>query len=66
MNLTINGKDEILDQGLTLENLLKRRKMNPDIVVVEHNRKIVPKEQLPNIKLSDSDNIEIISFVGGG
>jgi sulfur carrier protein len=39
---------------------------NPQLVVVEHNGVIVPRTQWPNAAVSDGDNLEIVTIVGGG
>jgi sulfur carrier protein len=39
---------------------------NPQLVVVEHNGVIVPRTQWPNASVSDGDNLEIVTIVGGG
>jgi len=35
-------------------------------VAVEHNRRVVPRNQLAAQPLADGDVIEIVTFVGGG
>ena len=39
---------------------------NPELVVAEHNGVIVPRTQWPNTSVSDGDNLEIVTIVGGG
>ena len=66
MKLKINGKDISVGSKKTLGELLLEKGLHPEKIIIEHNLKIVPKEQWPNIALNDNDIIEIISFVGGG
>ena len=66
MILILNGKQESLERPLSLDALVAAKELCPDRIVVEHNFRIVSKEDWPKIMLKDQDMIEIISFVGGG
>ena len=66
MRLTINGKEQTLDDGLTLAQLVEQLGMKSDRVAVERNREIVPRAQWGDTSLSDGDRLEIVHFVGGG
>ena len=64
MNIIINGNSEAGDYS-TVENLLTERDLDPKLVVVELNGKVVPKTDY-NQPLKDGDSVEIIQFVAGG
>ena len=66
MKLKINGKDVSMDQQKTLGERLSEKGLHPERIVVEHNLKIVPKEEWHKTALNDDDIVEIVSFVGGG
>lgn len=66
MNVTINGKTKTVPCNLSLRELIEQNKLNPDAVVIEINRNIVPKSDYSAISLKENDVIEIVSFVGGG
>jgi len=66
MLVYINGSENEVDDQLTVSALIAERGLNPDVVVVEHNLAILPKEGWPQVVLSAEDRLEIISFVGGG
>ncbi len=67
MMVKINGRPETLPQKvLTLEELVAGMGLNPERLVIEHNLEIVPREAWPGIRIQGNDNIEIVSFVGGG
>lgn len=66
MNLIVNGKKERLAKKMSLLEFLKLKKQNPNMVVLEYNKKIVAKESWSNIILKDNDKLEILKFVGGG
>lgn len=66
MKIRINGKAETVEAAGSLGDILTRRGLSVDKIVVEHNCRIVPKEDLPGIHIKEGDVIEIVSFVGGG
>jgi len=65
MQLKINGKQKSIE-GKTIKDVIENKQLNAEHIVVEHNAKIIPKERWNSTKLSENDNIEIVSFVGGG
>ncbi len=66
MRLTINGKDQVFDEALSLAQLIEQLGMKGDRVAVELNRDIVSRAQWPETSLKDGDRLEIVHFVGGG
>ena len=66
MIIKINGKNEAIERKLNLSDLVMSKNLSPEAIVVEHNRRIVPKEEWPTVALEENDTIEIVSFVGGG
>lgn len=67
MNLKINGKSiEIPDEVMTIETLLSHLKLDKKIVIIEHNKEILQKEDHEGTSVFDGDQIEIVTFVGGG
>lgn len=63
--LKING--ESLDlAGKSLAEYLAGTNYDPKRIAVERNGEIVPKALYAETLLADGDNIEIVSFVGGG
>ena len=66
MEITINGKIKILTQVLTLTDLLAEVCSDSRYVIVEQNGKIVPRPEWPTAKINGGDEIELVTFVGGG
>jgi len=66
MNIKINGKDEKVEKTVSIAGLISNKGLPADRIVVEHNFKIIAKEEWPKILLSEDDNLEIVSFMGGG
>lgn len=61
----VNG--ELLEiQGQILENYIKGVPFDIARIAVERNGRIVPRTEYGRIILENGDNIEIVSFVGGG
>ena len=66
MQLTINGKITEVKAGVSLVELLKSYKLNPDITIVERNREILTRDKFDTITLTDGDVLELIRYMGGG
>ncbi|PYP77440.1 MAG: thiamine biosynthesis protein ThiS [Gemmatimonadetes bacterium] len=65
--LTVNGDPRSVAAGSSLSDLLASLKLDPRLVVVEHNRTILrDRDAYPSIALADGDVLEIVHFVGGG
>ncbi len=64
--VTINGKAEELPAGLTIAELLERRGIHTTLVAVEHNGRILQREEFPRVTIAAGDTLEIVHFVGGG
>lgn len=65
MTVQINGQPTQVPDGATLSSLLADRKLSPDKVAVELNRRLVRAEKY-DTPLKEGDEIEIVTFVGGG
>ncbi len=61
----INGEEKNV-AGMTVEQYLATTNYDPKRIAVERNGDIVPKAQYGNTMLCDGDNVEVVSFVGGG
>ena len=63
--VTINGEQK----NLAVHNLyqyLTNEGFYLNIVFVERNLDIIPKEILAEIQIEENDSIEVLNFVGGG
>jgi len=52
--------------GLTAAELLEELEVVAAGVAVEMNRQVVPRKELSSRKLSEGEEVEIVTFVGGG
>ena len=66
MTLTLNGEKKELNDGLSVAGLLEALKIEPARVAVEVNVAIIKKNAYGSHMLHDGDEVEIVSFVGGG
>jgi thiamine biosynthesis protein ThiS len=66
LTLTVNGEPREIPAPATLLDLLRRLELDPRMVVVEHNRAIVRRPRLGEVRLQDGDQVELVHFVGGG
>lgn len=64
--MRVNGKEIELKRGITLAELLAEHNYRAELVAVERNGQIVPRAEFGAAVLKDSDEVEIVSFVGGG
>ena len=65
--LTVNGDPRSVAAGASLSDLLASLKLDPRLVVVEHNRTILrDRDAYASLILADGDILEIVHFVGGG
>ena len=63
LTLRINGEQHSVPAPLTVGALLA---VDDRQVAVERNRTIVPKTEFADTDLVQGDEIEIVTFVGGG
>ena len=65
MKIKVNSKlEEILPCSIMA--FIKDKKLNMESLVVEYNFNIVKKAEWDCIILKENDNLELLSFVGGG
>jgi thiamine biosynthesis protein ThiS len=66
MAFRVNGKEVNISEGLSVGEFLKEKGILAERVVVEHNLRILDKSLFDSTKILSDDNIEVLSFVGGG
>lgn len=65
-SLTVNGAAHSVPAGCTVAHLIEILELDPTRVAVERNRAVVPRSTYRATHLDDGDQIEIVTFVGGG
>ncbi len=65
MQVKINGKSEEVPNGTVLD-LLKSKKIEPQMVAVEVNDKVLDRDHLATTILNEGDQVELLFYMGGG
>jgi len=65
MLIKVNGQQREVSQGMTIRALIEDHKLSPQKVAVELNRRLLRSEKY-DTALSEHDEVEIVTFVGGG
>ena len=65
MRLKINGEPREFPDGSDIHAILAAHQLTPDKVAIELNRRLVRADKY-NTPLKEGDEIEIVTFVGGG
>ena len=66
VKICVNGGERQVADGLTIAKLLQELEMDPRYLAVERNRELVPRSQHKDCVLTEGDEIEIVTLVGGG
>ena len=65
MLVKVNGQEMDVPEGSDIHGVLAIHKLTADKVAVELNRRLIRVEKY-NTPLKSGDEIEIVTFVGGG
>jgi sulfur carrier protein len=65
IRIKVNGEDRELGDGTTIRALLAQSSLVPEKVAIELNRRLVRGDKYET-NLKDGDEVEIVTFVGGG
>ena len=65
MRIRINGKDEDTD-AVSVLDVLKVKNIEPRMVAVEVNSKMIERDDYGVTQLKDGDEVEFLYFMGGG
>ena len=66
MQITLNGKPHTLEQPINIGQLAEQLKLEPTQVAIERNREIIPRSLYMEVMLGEGDELEIVTFIGGG
>ena len=62
----LNGKKEEIEDNMSLSELLKLKKIRPEVVTVELNDNVIEKEKYSETHLKPDDRLEFVYYMGGG
>ncbi|NOX16071.1 MAG: sulfur carrier protein ThiS [Epsilonproteobacteria bacterium] len=66
ISIKINNRDKQIEENSSINALLEFLDLKPSSVIVEVNLNIIKKDRYDKFILKDEDNVEIITFMGGG
>jgi sulfur carrier protein len=66
MELLINGESRTVAEPMSILDLLAQHSLDAKMVVVEHNRVIVPRDCYDQVILEAGDEVEIVQMMAGG
>lgn len=66
MKVIINGQDKILEDNLSLKEIIQNLNIEDKVMACAVNMDIVKKESWGSYIPKDNDTIELLNFVGGG
>ena len=64
--IKINGENKFFPQSISILKLLETLNINSSRVVIELNKNIISKSTFQDTILNENDELEIVTFVGGG
>lgn len=62
----VNGKETVINEGVTVSEFLAAEGYNQMRVAVEYNGCIIKRSEYDDTVLCNEDKLEIVQFVGGG
>ena len=64
--IQLNGESYEIINGINLNDLLNKLKIQRNKVAVEVNGEIIEKNNYTSLILNKDDKVEIVHFIGGG
>jgi len=65
-HIRLNGERHDLDELKSVRALLDELGLDRERVAVEVNRRILKRAEFENVTIDDGDEVEVVTFVGGG
>jgi thiamine biosynthesis protein ThiS len=66
LSIKVNGEPRKIEAGMTVAALLESLSIREERVAVEVNLEVVRRDRRRERVLAEGDEVEIVSFVGGG
>ncbi|EHZ4885862.1 sulfur carrier protein ThiS [Campylobacter lari] len=63
--MIINGQKLELKE-LKFMDYVKEKRLKIELIALELNGEIIPRDKFENLILKENDKVEIVTFVGGG
>jgi sulfur carrier protein len=65
VRIKVNGTDRDVADGITVAQLIEQHNLTPQKVAIELNRRLIRTDKYET-PLTEGDEVEIVTFVGGG
>jgi len=66
MIVQLNAQKREISPGTNLAELIQQLELNPKFLAVEINGELCPRDEHASTVLSEGDQLEIVTLVGGG
>ncbi|MCK9455419.1 MAG: sulfur carrier protein ThiS [Sulfurimonas sp.] len=66
MKLIINGEAKIFNEEMTLKRVIEELNLSDKVMAAAVNMEIVKQDNWNSYVLKESDQLELLDFVGGG
>jgi sulfur carrier protein len=66
IQIQVNGAPRALSERTSVLALLEQLGFRPEIVAVELNERLLPREQRASTFVKSGDRVEVVTLVGGG
>lgn len=66
MHIKVNGENQELPDGSTLEDLVEALSLPTARIAIELNQSVARRAEWATTILAEDDRVEIVHFVGGG
>jgi sulfur carrier protein len=66
MFVQLNAQQREISPGTSLAELIQQLELNPKFLAVEINGELCPRDEHASTVLSEGDQLEIVTLVGGG
>lgn len=66
MNVLVNGRETEVEAGATIADLIVALGLRDRRVAVELNRSVVARDEWARRRIAETDQVEVVQFVGGG
>ena len=66
IEITVNGEPRSVQADISITKLLEVLQIRGDAVAVELNREVIPRDRHSDTQLTANDQLEVVTFVGGG
>ena len=66
INFTVNGKTVEIEEGSTLTDFIREKKVTGTMFAIEKNLEIINKDCYDKEVIKSGDVIELVGIVGGG